>query len=100
MKTRRRSANYATAVIDALTNEFSDLTDPTTAENAAKVIADHVAEPRATFEYILDLPAANWRLRSHRSSSRVRLACYHLNPAPTDDERERRINKVLDQIPI
>ena len=97
MEKQRRAERYAAAVVGALTEEFPDLDDPMTAKIVRDEVVRHVNEPGRAFECVLDdLALANWRLRPNRTSPRVRVACYHLNPSNADLDRERQINHALD----
>jgi hypothetical protein len=101
MGTRKRDADYSAAVIHTLVSEFSNLTDPTTAVIVREAVARHANQPDTAFECIIDDPIlANWRLRPHREQpSRVRVACYRLNPTQADNDREQRVNHALNLIP-
>jgi hypothetical protein len=93
-------ATYAAAVIRVLVDEFESLADNITADIVRNAVARHADQPQHTFECIIDNPSvANWRLKPHHDvPARVRLACCRVHPTPHDDDRERRINKVLNQL--
>jgi hypothetical protein len=82
MSTRQRGVDYSTAVVAALVSEFTDLADSITASVVREAVSRHADQPGPVFECIIDDPVlGNWRLRPHPAvASRVRLACFRLNP--------------------
>ncbi|WP_329082466.1 hypothetical protein [Streptosporangium sp. NBC_01469] len=96
-------------MVDALAEEFPHLRKPETAIRLTACISSHYvdADPRASFEEILDSPAtANWRLKPNPDRlGRVRVACCRIPLAHTGEaeaqERARvradedRINALL-----
>lgn len=105
MPLKRRTVSpsaYADAVVTALTAEFPDLADNTTAQIVRSAVAKHVAAPAATFEVILDSPVtANWRLRADREKpAHVRVACYRVTPTQMDLDREQQLNDRLAELTL
>jgi hypothetical protein len=99
----RRAADYGTAVVDVLADVggFTDLFDPMVGSLVRDAVRQQVQQPEASFTCIVDNPSvANWRLCPHPDRvQRVRLSCYRPTPAAVDHERERMVNRALDQIP-
>lgn len=63
---RDQAADYAAAVIAALTPEFPDLADEPLASVVREAVTAHATDPDPAFEVILDAATvANWRLRAH-----------------------------------
>lgn len=93
---------YAAAVVRVLAGDFRDLTDQHIRQIVAENVARQAEAPLASFEVIVDNPiSANWRLKADgQDQRRVRLACYRMNPAADDRERERRINTALQTIEL
>jgi hypothetical protein len=94
-------ADYPTAVVHALVDDFPDLASPTTADIVRNAVQRQHRQPEPTFECIVDHPTvSNWKLvPRHDEPSRVRLTCLRLHQAADDQDREQRINRVLDQLP-
>lgn len=95
----RRATGYAMAVVDVLAKEFPDLREPVTADVVTAAATTHTLTP-GSLEVIVDSGyVANWRLHAHPDvPGRVRLGCHRHPPTETDQQREARLNTLLDAL--
>ncbi|WP_433358817.1 hypothetical protein [Streptosporangium sp. CA-115845] len=96
----KRATAYAAAVVAALAKEFPDLREPATADLVTTAITEHVLTPGPQLEIILDSGyVANWWLHADPADpARVRLGCHRHPPIEADQQREARLNALLDAL--
>jgi hypothetical protein len=97
----KAGADYPTAVVCALVDDFPDLANSLTADVVRDAVERQRRQPEPMFECIVDHPTlSNWKLVPRRDEpSRVRLICLRLHLTTDDQNREQRINQALHQIP-
>lgn len=92
-------SQYAKNVVEVLRREFGDLQDPSLAEFVGEMVQQHLVKPKHSFEVILDMPLANWRLVWNGSSlCEIALVCRKLYRSEADLERAQQITDLIGNL--